>query len=62
MTDGHGVSLKPCSEVNYTGTFRKTESVIDNLVHWAQLRIFYDHEWLEGRECTSGHYKKLTNS
>jgi len=34
MTGGHGVSLKPCSEVNYA--FRK-RVVIDNLEHCAQF-------------------------
>ena len=35
MMCGHGVSLKPCSEVNYA--FRKREVVIDNLEHCAQF-------------------------
>lgn len=42
--------------------FRK-RGVINNLENIVPVsEIFYDHEWLEGRECTSGHYKKLTNS
>jgi len=59
MTGGHGVSLKPCSEVNYA--FRKRDGAIDNLEHCAQFEkyVLYDHEWLEGREYTGDHYKKL---
>jgi len=35
MTGGHGVSLKPYSEVNYA--FRKREAVSDNLEHCVQF-------------------------
>ena len=55
MTGEHGLSLKPC---NYA--FMK-RSVIDNLEHCTVWEILYDHEGLEGWECTGDHYKKLTN-
>ena len=37
MTGEHGVSLKPCSEVNYA--FRKREGVIENLERCAQFTV-----------------------
>jgi len=57
MTGGHGVSLKPCSEVNYA--FRKREGVIERCAQFE--KYIYDHKWLEGREYTGDPYKKLTN-
>ena len=38
MTGGHGVSQKPCSEVNYA--FRKRKGVIDDLQQCAQFEKY----------------------
>jgi len=58
MTGGHGVSLKPCFEVNYA--FRKRKGVIEDLERCAQLEKYSTiMSWLEGREYTGDHYKKL---
>ena len=38
MMGGHGVSLKPCSQVNYA--FRKREGAIGNLEHCAQFEKY----------------------
>ena len=38
MTGGHGVSLKPCSEVNYA--FRKRKGVIDDLEQCAPFEKY----------------------